>query len=291
MPIQLSPSFFRRLRTFAAVATCVAATTGPLAASGGERVPFEDLLTRSQLIFQGVVTAIEFRNSDPALDGGRKLPHTFVTFAVERTLKSRPQDGDRVTLRFVGGPDGEGRTLEVSGVPDFSIGDREILFVAGNGTSLCPLVGWEQGRLRVVRGEVYDHFGREVFVTPSGRLAAGEPKLDLTALGYPETRVTPEHEHAGAHGECRNAIEPPLGSRRPDARGLADHVEFALLALDRDGRLAAVEPLPSADPSQPFRVEGLAPVAPPASLLAQKAAPLPPESAVTAAPSPATDAR
>jgi hypothetical protein len=36
-------------------------------------------------------------------------------------------------------------------MPSFAVGERVLLFVRDNGTALCPVVGWHQGRFDVVR--------------------------------------------------------------------------------------------------------------------------------------------
>lgn len=73
---------------------------------------------------------------------------TVVRLRVESTLK-----GDTVgefELRHLGGQIGEDR-MEIAGVPQFGAGDRDFLFIAGNGKTLCPLVAVPYGRYPVVR--------------------------------------------------------------------------------------------------------------------------------------------
>src|SRR6185369_13258900 len=65
---------------------------------------------------------------------------------VERALKGTP--GETVTLSLLGGKAGR-HTLRVLGMPEFKIGDREIVFYAGNGSTICPLISGGHGRYHV----------------------------------------------------------------------------------------------------------------------------------------------
>jgi hypothetical protein len=132
--------------------------------------PFATPVKTSEFAFQGVVTKVEYRSSDNA----RPVPHTFVTFKVEKILKgaSRPEF---VTLRFVGGTDGKGNFLSVSGVPLFDVGDRDILFAKGNSQFACPLVGCGSGRLRVINNQVFTDDGKPLLINSKGLLGEGKP--------------------------------------------------------------------------------------------------------------------
>ncbi|HET8646721.1 MAG TPA: hypothetical protein VFO85_14600, partial [Vicinamibacteria bacterium] len=138
-----------------------------------DRVRAQDLTAQSELIFIGTVVSVDYRNSDVEGPQHAALPHTFVTFQIERALQGRSEAGDLITLRFQGGPDGQGRILTIPGVPLFDVGERELLFVQGNGQALCPLVGWHQGRLRLIEGQAYTDDGREVFLGADGDFAFG----------------------------------------------------------------------------------------------------------------------
>ena len=103
-----------------------------------------ELVAESDTIVRGTVTAVraeEFNSPQ-----GRGV-HTFVTLRVERTLKGTP--GDTVTLRLLGGTVGP-RTLRVVGLPTFAVGQRQLVFFAHNGQTLCPLIGAGHGRYHIV---------------------------------------------------------------------------------------------------------------------------------------------
>lgn len=137
---------------------------------------------RSELIFVGQAVAHEVH-----LTVGDQTPFTFVTFAVDEVLKGRVQ-GDEITLRFLGGPVDD-EVLEVAGTPKFDELGRYLLFVAGNGRTFMPLVGWGQGKLDLlphpVTGEdmVVDHRGVPVLGLDGGSWSLSH-ELRLDADGW-----------------------------------------------------------------------------------------------------------
>ena len=68
---------------------------------------------------------------------------TRVTFEVESTLKGRHQGG--LTLEFLGG-EVDGHGLRVPGMPTFTPGATELLFVTTQGAGLCQHVAAGHGR-------------------------------------------------------------------------------------------------------------------------------------------------
>jgi hypothetical protein len=102
------------------------------------------LSDRAEIVFTG--TAVQ---STVALSKDGSEPYTFVTFNVHEVLKGWTL-GRQLTLRFTGGEIG-GSTVRFEGMPAFEPGETYLLFVRGNGTSLCPVVGWWQGQFRYSR--------------------------------------------------------------------------------------------------------------------------------------------
>jgi len=109
---------------------------------------FPELVAEPESIIRGEVTAVSCAYVDAP--GGERPIKTFVTFRVERTLKGAAPAAGTVTLVFLGGTVGTD-TLEISGMPKFKVGDREIVFVARNGKTFCPLIAAGHGRYRVLR--------------------------------------------------------------------------------------------------------------------------------------------
>ncbi|MFZ9839048.1 MAG: hypothetical protein ACO3JJ_10995 [Opitutaceae bacterium] len=107
---------------------------------------FAELVAEAEFIVRATPVARETRR-ETAPDGTAIL-RTYVTLAVERTLKGMP--GDRLTLAFLGGELGD-EVMTVRGVPRFEPGSVDYVFIAGNGRVFCPLVGLGHGRFRVLR--------------------------------------------------------------------------------------------------------------------------------------------
>jgi hypothetical protein len=101
---------------------------------------FPELVARAEQIVVGMVTEIE------QADDASGAPSTFVTFSDLSVLKG--DVGETLTLRFYGGVSGDA-VVRIPDMPTFSISERAVLFVAGNGRDICPLVGVWQGRFRV----------------------------------------------------------------------------------------------------------------------------------------------
>lgn len=128
---------------------------------------------QAHFIFQGVVTGVEYRLSDPSPEGASPLPYTFVTYRIDELLKGESQERS-VTLRFLGGPRGSDRIFQVAGTPFFDVGDRDILFVRRNGESICPLLDCENGRFRLIDDRVFNDLGRPQSLAPTGELVSGK---------------------------------------------------------------------------------------------------------------------
>ncbi|MBI3783238.1 MAG: hypothetical protein HY270_07540 [Deltaproteobacteria bacterium] len=128
---------------------------------------FADLVARSEQIVVGTVVKVEVGES---ADGS---PRTFVTLADLSVLKGSV--GKELTLQFYGGQQGETST-SISDMPQFSEGDRVVLFVAGNGRAVCPLVGLWQGRFRV---RFDAERNADVIDADDGRVVVGRSQRDL----------------------------------------------------------------------------------------------------------------
>jgi hypothetical protein len=129
---------------------------------------FPQLVARAEQIVVGTVTSV---TEAPDTSGA---PCTWVTFSDLSVLKG--EVGSTLTLRFYGVAAG-GTVTRIPDMPTFAVGDRAVLFVAGNGRDVCPLVGVWQGRFRV-RFDAQS--GTEVVETNDGKpvveLAGGQPR-------------------------------------------------------------------------------------------------------------------
>lgn len=133
-----------------------------------------DLVKESELIFEGTVTEVAYRLSDKVDEKDSQIPFTFVKFKIEKILKGKTDDREFITLRFAGGYEGEKTYLRILGIPLFDKGDHDILFVIGNGKRICPLVGWNQGRFRIIDKVVYSDSGEEVWLTDKEQITFGK---------------------------------------------------------------------------------------------------------------------
>jgi hypothetical protein len=104
--------------------------------------PFPELVQQAEVIMVGTVTEVR-----EEWDAIQQAPLTVVTFSDLTTLKG-PQTRS-LTLYFLGGHTPEGTYLAIPGMPRFAIGEKNVVFSAGNRRDFCPLVGIWQGRLRV----------------------------------------------------------------------------------------------------------------------------------------------
>ena len=127
---------------FFLIAGCVLYFGNFAQATSVTEVGFSDLVQRAEVIAVGTVTEIKEQ-----WDETRKAPLTLVTFSDLTVLKGNP--GSSMTLEFLGGRTPQGLILSIPGVPQFTIGEKTVVFSAGNHRDFCPLVGVWQGLLRV----------------------------------------------------------------------------------------------------------------------------------------------
>jgi hypothetical protein len=130
---------------------------------------FEEMTDRAELIFVGKVVGMraEWRTI-----GANRVILTLVEFERQEVLKG--EAGPSITLQFLGGTVDD-VTLEVDEVPAFKAGDRELLFVTGNGVQFCPLVGAFHGKFGVRKEQ---KSGREILVRHNGK-----ELRDVTEIG------------------------------------------------------------------------------------------------------------
>ncbi len=75
--------------------------------------------------------------------------HTYVTLQAQDLISGQLNQRELV-LKLQGGFDGK-QGLQIDGAPQFTAGERVLVFVQGNGRDLVPFVGWSQGVFRIVR--------------------------------------------------------------------------------------------------------------------------------------------
>lgn len=134
-----------RKRTLTLVLLTASLAAAPLTRATSVIPPtFAELVAEAETVVRGVVTEVRAEEFDSPQGKGVR---TLVTLRVERALKGTP--GESVTLSILGGTVGK-RTLKVVGLPQFQVGQRQIVFFANNGRVLCPLIGAGHGRYHVM---------------------------------------------------------------------------------------------------------------------------------------------
>ena len=163
----------------------------------------EFLCSESNLIFIGQVTLVDYRMSTPHAKIDVSLPYTIVTYNINQILRGETPE-ELFTMRFIGGSNGRGQFLDVSGVPNFQVGEQDILFVSDNGQHGCPLVLCEWGRYRILDGRTYNAKGIPVlFIDGTRAIASGTPIQEFLNFSYP----SPKFDDLLKNTEVQDIIE------------------------------------------------------------------------------------
>lgn len=212
-----------------------------------------NLKSQADLVIEGQIVDIRYAKSQDAGLGRPSLPYTFVSYRVDSVLKGRTT-GPVVTLRFIGGFDPErGELLRTPIVPQFDLGDSDILFVQGNGNRLSPLVQETAGRLRVIDGQVYTDDAHEILMGANNTVERGR-RFDLEPVRT--TRV---------NGELLERDLGPQAIRGASNAASVGEVLFHLASIPVSQQEAA-KVFVSVDISQPFVGPDFTAAAPPADL-------------------------
>jgi hypothetical protein len=162
---------------------------------------FPDLVQQAEVIAVGTVTGIREQ-----WDATRQAPITNVTFSRLTVLKGNSGE-ETLTLEFLGGHTPDGRVIAIAGVPRFTVGEKTVVFSAGNRQALCPLIGAWQGLLRVAfdprRGveTVSDNFRVPIVGMQQGRFQKRSPAFPLReALSLPTVLDLITQEMRGSDG-------------------------------------------------------------------------------------------
>lgn len=145
-PLRLPAAGARAWRMWAALAALIALAMAAPRASATVVVAkdFAALCAEADLIFVGTVTQTDSR----WVDREKQAIETEVTFGDLTWLRGPAQSS--ITLHFAGG-EVDGLREAIAGMPAFTVGERRIIF-ARKGRYVSPIVGFDQGALRVVEG-------------------------------------------------------------------------------------------------------------------------------------------
>lgn len=231
----------------------------PAYASSMDALTQDQIARQADLVFQGQVIAVDYRMSKTG-PGLASIPHTFVTYRIDHLLKGRSQNGVLITLRMQGGPvPGSDRAMLIAGAPNFDIGDNDLLFVSNNGNALIPLVGWSQGRYRIINDKAYSDDGREVFLDKDNRVVLGavQPLPDVRNYQMGNVSLTFPTSLDGT------ANAAPTGARRATGNDLRNAVGRLIQQQTPAGSGAAMVIESSTSPAMPFAVAAPRPAAAP----------------------------
>jgi hypothetical protein len=204
----------------------------------------------ADFIFEGVIERVLFANSQPGEQP--TLPHTFVTYRIERIFKGNATS-TQVTLRLLGGKPDADELLHVDGFPMMDVGDRDILFVRRNGASICPLTACAAGRYRVFENAIYNEEGRAIRMTSTGGVVPGATRDFLEVRQWAAAGV--ELHRGGGSTQDDDYPTAPRAVRTwaavsADAfRGMVQQKVFNMFTREQ---LAALPPVVSLNPSAPF---------------------------------------
>ena len=134
---------------------------------------FDALVGGASTVFVGEVMNVRARWV--ATSQGRAIM-TDVTFRVDEVWKGHL--GAVTMLEFMGGTI-DGMTMEVVGMPEFTVGQRNVLFVSGE-RAASPLVGFMYGRMKVER----DFSGVDRVRTHDGRSLGNTAQMGLNRPNY-----------------------------------------------------------------------------------------------------------
>ena len=222
------------------------------AATLGREWSLQAAVQDAEAIFEGTVIRVDFRDSEATQNYSARLPHTFVTYRVGRVLHGKLVTPE-VTLRFMGGWSSEtGRIMVVSGGPLFMSGNRDILFVAKNGKSVCPLIACGLGRFRVVNNTVYSNSGHVIQMDANGGLRFGPTRLAEAEL-VAEFPPAPASRLRAVREELAENTALSEAERTVLQRRLAAMSAPRVISLARGG---SQEPTPLSQPAG-VSVEGL----------------------------------
>ena len=104
---------------------------------------------------------------------------------LEVIKEMRPNRTPGITM--LGGTVGN-ESMTIAGAPDFVIGVRYLVFVAGNGSVIFPVVGGHQGIFQVRPdpqtggSNVYDYGGRPIIGLPASKEHPLEPRCRIKSL-------------------------------------------------------------------------------------------------------------
>jgi len=169
---------------------------------------FNGLVGQADYVVRAVVKSVtcEYRTTPRG-----KAIFTKVELQVLETITGTPPSP--LVLDVLGGTV-DGATLHVEGVPEFHVGDEDILFVQNNGRQFFPLVGIMNGKFPIKRdastGSAYvaRSNGVAVYDTQDLKQGMGSPAV-AQAQHVGQAPLTPEAFAGKIRAAAQNKALPP----------------------------------------------------------------------------------
>lgn len=230
----------------------------PVLAHGPEAPASLDSKIRdADFVFAGRVVKVEYAISTPKGVDVEAVPHTFVTYAIDRIFKGKSAS-KLVTLRFLGGRGTGARFLYPGNYPLFDVGDVDLLTVQRNGMRSCPLAECAEGRYRMISGKVYSELGKEVVLDPKGRVVDGLHRDLPEVTTHVVSKTTITRKSVLEPGEDPVPV-PKIPGTHFDSAAFMQHVQTRVSKLYTPDQLKRFPAVVSVDPTKPF-IKKLAPV-------------------------------
>ncbi len=158
----------------------LAIAVGTVYATAFQPKDFGQMVSEAEQIFIGTVTGIQAHKL------GTGAIVSQVSFGNLQIIKG--PIAETITLQMLGGTV-DGETLRVAGLPTFHGGVRYLVFMAGNGSAIFPVVGGPQGVFQV---QLDPTTGQDVVVGGSGA-PVQDPSLvpPRSAQGANPSEATP----------------------------------------------------------------------------------------------------
>lgn len=214
-----------------------------------------NLARNAEFVFLGTVADVDYRRAESADGKTPGVPHTFVTYKIEKILKGK-SNSDTVTLRFVGGRGDKSQFLMASNIPLFDAGEQDVLFVRGNTKNACPLVECARSRVRIINGMAFNDEGQALEQSPV------QAKSYQWGFG-PFFELEEVSSHKVSMTELRKHHELPAGEglQPRDAKSVyqlsfdavLSRIAAAVARVNTPDELAKLPPVASADIKQPFK--------------------------------------
>ena len=167
------------------------------------KIAMDEMLTGSELIFEGRVLSVESKQTGP------KQIHTFVTCEINDIIKGE-YPAQTITLRFLGGTVGN-LTMAVSDIQIPRDGERGVYFVESlDRNQVHPLYGWSQGHFTVTA----DDTGTDRIMTSKNH--------PVTGLSFDAERPQPTNGTRRVKAFSTGvATGVTVGQNREETKGLA----------------------------------------------------------------------